>query len=110
MSDRATELAVIVITLSHVLLYAMAWWWAARSRHIGFLVLIVPAAVAWSLAGYRPALVPPHGPNRFGPPKGALRTPGRPGPATGSAPLFRRPLRAPFSTRCNLWLKRARSL
>ena len=108
MSDRATELAVIAITLSHVLLYAMAWWWAARSRHIGFLVLIVPAAVAWSLAGYRLVLVLSYGTSPFGQPKGGLQTVGYVSLVTGFGAFFVCALGILLTMAYILWIKRGR--
>jgi hypothetical protein len=76
MSDSATGIAALFIAVSHVALFAVAWAWAARSRHLGFLALMVPAALAWVLAGYRLVTVLTYGTAPFAAPKTGLQTTG----------------------------------
>lgn len=76
MTDTAVALLAYVIAGAHVLLYVVGWVWAARSRHLGFLVLMAPTAIAWSLAGFPLVRAMTYGTREFGPPVGGLQTAG----------------------------------
>jgi hypothetical protein len=73
-SEQATVVLAMVIVLAHVTLFALGWLWAARSRHLGFLALIGPAAVVWALAGFPLVRDLTYGTRKLGPPNGTLET------------------------------------
>ena len=76
MSDTVVSVLVFVIAGGHVVLFVMAWWWAATSRHLGFLGLIVPAAVAWALAGSPLVRILTYGTAPLRPPRTGLQAAG----------------------------------
>lgn len=76
MSDRAAGVVALGIAAAHVALFVMAWAWAARSRHLGYLALIGPAAVAWVLAGYPLVQDITYGTRALAAPRSGLQTAG----------------------------------
>ena len=76
MSDGAAGAVALLIAGCHVGLYLISWIWAARSRHIFFLVLIVPTAIAWCVGGFPLVKVITYGTAPFGRPRPGLQTAG----------------------------------
>lgn len=76
MSDLAAGVVACVVAGAHVILFVLAWIWAARSRHVGYLGIMVPATVAWSLAGFPLVRVLTYGTRHFGPPVTSLQAMG----------------------------------
>ena len=76
MTDAATGVVAVLIACSHAALLAVAWAWAARSRHPGFLVLVVPVVVAWTLAGFPLVRALTYGTHPWAAPQGGLQTAG----------------------------------
>ena len=76
MTDTAAGALAVVIAFSHAALLAVAWAWAARSRHPGFLVLVIPTAVAWAVAGFPLIRALTYGTHPWAAPQGGLQTAG----------------------------------
>ena len=76
MSDGLLASVALIVAASHVAIFVVAWAWAARSRQIWFLFILVPAAVAWALAGYPLVKVLTYGTRSFSSPRGGLQSAG----------------------------------
>ncbi len=76
MSDFTTGALAMVIAVAHVGLFGVSWAWAARTRYPWFLMLIVPTAVAWAVAGFPLVRALTYGTRPFESPRGGLQTTG----------------------------------
>ena len=76
MSDTPTAVLAVVIAGAHTGLFGVSWAWAARTRYPWFLILLVPAAVAWAVAGFPLVRALTYGTRPFGAPRGGLQTAG----------------------------------
>jgi hypothetical protein len=76
LSDTGAGILAIVIALSHASLAWVGWAWATRRGHVGFLALLVPASVAWVLAGLPLIRALTYGTRPLGSPRTGLQTAG----------------------------------
>ena len=88
MSDGAVGLLALAIAGGHAALFVVAWVWVHRRGHLGFLVLLVPATVAWSLAGYPLVRILTFGTRPLQSPRTGLQTAGLIAIIAGFATFF----------------------